>query len=290
MYTIKNNKTTLCVGTLYLPDEANSSLTAEVIGLLSAVSKPISESDQCFGVEVESRNSPLESEIMIQFNKEGWHFLRLTLEVNNKIASSYLTQVFVALETELDDWSCVDQALGCVWLDKSMLSKTKSIWGIDWPIEDGVGWGTIGRNIVTESSKLGITTLPLHTVDGMNVGASDRIAFHNNMRMSALLRRNLVQESHSVDLVSLPRYNLEAKDLDGHLCVVDLPFPIFHALGRYGPQNAISTSSIYNRKECYVSSPHGNGVYWGSYNVAIMFSENVTMTMKDLATLKLFDV
>lgn len=301
----------------------------DTINKLSEVRKPLTDSDACFEVKIEnSIETYLESEITLQFNIEGWHFLRVTLEINNRIISSYITQVFVTIQSNTDNWTCEkdskSSANTCVWLDKSMSSQSSKIWGIDWPIEDGVGWGTIGRNIVTETQKMGIITVPLRKVDAMNLAVEDRIGIHNNMRLSALLGLNHRSENHSIDLMSLSdthsasekeeEKSLQFKKVDdryrnqkgdGNLCVVKLPFPIFHSLGRYGSENIISTSPIFDSltsgmktttssgvyQNCSsLSSPQNDGIYWGSYNVAILFSENSTMTFKDLATLRRFDV
>jgi hypothetical protein len=271
---------------MFLEDDKTSTGISETISALSKLGTPLSSSDQCFGVEVDSNSSPLESEIIIQFMREGWHFLRLTL-ADHDIVSSYTTQMFVTLQQSSDNWNCkpsLEDIGRCVWTDGSMTSSNDHIWGIDWPIEDGVGWGTIGRNIVTETFHMGISTIPLSTVDGMNLGPLFREKLHNSLRLSALLKRNHLEHNHSVVLTSKPK-----------LCGVKLPFPIFHALGRYGHDNRVSTSSIYQStlqrgEECSHGSHMGKGLYWGNFNVAIMFSENSTMTLKDLNILKLFDV
>ena len=244
----------------------------------------------------------------------------------------------------------------CVWLHQDMLrtvdgnDKVSSghrprYWGLDWPIEDGVGWGTLGKNVMREAlAALGVTALPLRVVDGIHLDPSDRFAYRSTLRQAAFLGVNFgnnSNEQHTVNVApSLPPGAVatsigsdssksnsgvsnaglvasrnHTRPLLSPLCAVPLPFPVIHALGRWGPNDTFtsmtflsarsgstSTGSSTNdeggeaagadlSKPCAKLSTgrKGRGLFWGTVNVGILFSENTAITADDIRFLQHFD-
>jgi len=257
-----------------------------------------------------------------------------------------------------------DSASPCVWLHRDMLpldyeirDKSRSsndasghrYWGLDWPIEDGVGWGTLGKNVIREAlSALGVTALPLRVVDGIHLDPSERVAYRSTLRQAAFLGMNFGSSSrdgvqqHTVNVApSLPPAVIATRSQSGSshdyddasnadvrtagehatsflspLCAVPLPFPVIHALGRWGPNDtftsmtflsahpgAPSEGSSTNDKEYEATSMTSSnpcakfltgikrrGLFWGTVNVGILFSESTAITPGDVQFLQHFDV
>ena len=97
----------------------------------------------------------------------------------------------------------------------------------------------------------------------------------------------------------------EEREGEERLCAVPVPFPVLHALGSWGLNSSIAERGVPREAEvkmkkenkennlgfsCNAAEARRIRPFWGSVNVAILFTERPSLTKRDVEFMARFDL
>ena len=197
-----------------------------------------SRTRDCFEVTVHGANATLEAGASVNLRPHGhWFKIELELRAAGSIVSTFAVAVYVAAP-------------------RTSMDKTPV--GLAWDWGGGIGWGVAGLHIALALARdASMVPVPLGRAHLFEVPSTQRQLLRPSLDAAAFLN-------------ATDRYD------DLHISRgARLPFPIVHALGRWGANGSLNSMDV--------------GCWSSQRNVGILFAETESWNEEDLEALRRYD-